>query len=334
MNPQTGLPMTNLEWCFARAEMDLGDYDDCITTTRERRTWLGDAPQLIAIYLLFPPAVIAFSHLMSYAFLDPFVCVGATPVYVIGLLILPDVFIIFLGLAFGGWMPGSKEAQLFNWNALEAMAAFAWLGSFVSPPNVIVFTLLRVMRMAFVATKGNSPEAWNPTWPSYWVLCVILITQFVVFEGLAYVKDRLYTRPLPYTKTRFSTRSCAGTTSGPSGSSASRAFRSASPNGAICGRRSTTVRESDTWYSARRGTPRAATVSPELAAPLSTPCRGASAAQSTSRAASATSSSSSKLPNRRGARRLSRRLPSVRMAARMRSRPSGVSCLSALIIES
>merc|ERR1719258_717322 len=60
--------------------------------------------------------------------------------------------------------------------------------------------------MAFVATKGNSPEAWNPTWPSYWVLCVILITQFVVFEGLAYVKDRLYTRPLPYTKTRFSTR--------------------------------------------------------------------------------------------------------------------------------
>ena len=103
-------------------------------------------------------------------------------------------------------MPGSKEAQLFNWNALEAMAAFAWLGSFVSPPNVIVFTLLRVMRMAFVATKGNSPEAWNPTWPSYWVLCVILITQFVVFEGLAYVKDRLYTRPLPYTKTRFSTR--------------------------------------------------------------------------------------------------------------------------------
>ena len=53
-------------------------------------------------------------------------------------------------------MPGSKEAQLFNWNALEAMAAFAWLGSFVSPPNVIVFTLLRVMRMAFVATKGKS----------------------------------------------------------------------------------------------------------------------------------------------------------------------------------
>merc|ERR1712091_738678 len=40
----------------------------------------------------------------------------------------------------------------------------------------------------------------------YWVLCVILITQFVVFESLAYVKDRLYTRPLPYTKTRFSTR--------------------------------------------------------------------------------------------------------------------------------
>ena len=38
MNPQTGLLMTNLEWCFA-----LGDYDDCITTTRERRTWLGDA---------------------------------------------------------------------------------------------------------------------------------------------------------------------------------------------------------------------------------------------------------------------------------------------------
>ena len=46
----------------------------------------------------------------------------------------------------------------------------------------------------------------EPTWPSYWVLCVILITQFVVFEGLAYVKDRLYTRPLPVHKTRFSTR--------------------------------------------------------------------------------------------------------------------------------
>ena len=107
-----------------------------------------------------PTALSALPHLMSYAFRSVRV-VGATPVYVIGLLILPDVFIIFLGLAFGGWMPGSKEAQLFNWNALEAMAAFAWLGSFVSPPNVIVFTLLRVMRMAFVATKGNSPEAWN-----------------------------------------------------------------------------------------------------------------------------------------------------------------------------
>ena len=73
MNPQTGLPMTNLEWCFARAEMELGDYDDCITTTRERRTWLGDA-SAHACMPAIPPAVIAFSHLMSYAFRSVRVC--------------------------------------------------------------------------------------------------------------------------------------------------------------------------------------------------------------------------------------------------------------------
>lgn len=192
--------------CMEAALDGSGDYEDCLAYVRERRTWVDDAPQAIAVYLLFPPALIAFAHLLSYSFLDPFVCVGATPVYVIGLLILPLAVVIFLCLAFGGWMPGSSEAQLFTWNGPEAMAAFAWLGSCVSPPNVLVFTLLRVMRMPFVATKGNSPEVYSPTWPPYWALCLILVLQFLLFEGLAYVKDCLDTRPLPYTKTRFSTR--------------------------------------------------------------------------------------------------------------------------------
>ena len=141
---------------------------------------------------------------MSYAFLDPFVCVGATPVYVMRLLILLDVFIIFLGLAFGGWMPGSKEAQLFNWNALEAMAAFAWLGLCLATKchrlHLTQGHAWLLLRQRTVRVKVELDVAV--------VLGVVCYLNHAVrgFAGLAYVKDRLYTLPLTIYKDAISTR--------------------------------------------------------------------------------------------------------------------------------
>ena len=89
----------------------------------------------------------------SYAFRDPNVCVGAFPVLVLGLFLLPLVVVIFLALIFGGLLPGADSAQLFNWNFFELLAAFAWLASLASPANALVVALLR----AVACGRGDAP---------------------------------------------------------------------------------------------------------------------------------------------------------------------------------
>merc|ERR1712091_524280 len=101
------------------------------------------------------------------------------PVVALVLLLLPLVVVVFLALAFGGLMPGSEAAQLFNWSFWELLAAFAWLGSLASPVNALAMALLRAIHLRvagipLVATK-NGCEACAPTWPDYGSLCAILL---------------------------------------------------------------------------------------------------------------------------------------------------------------
>ncbi|KAH8060351.1 ATPase [Aureococcus anophagefferens] len=172
------------------------DDDFCQDESFDRREWL-ETSWLFAVYPCFVLALLGFAHFGSYAFADPNVCVGAFPVIVLGLVVVPLILVIFLALAFGGLMPGGDASQLFTWNYAEMIAAYAWLETLVNPVGGLLVALLRVTRMSFVVTKSME-EAWSPTWPPYWATCAIFLAQFVGFEALAYVKDRLATRPLPY----------------------------------------------------------------------------------------------------------------------------------------
>ena len=200
MTPKMVLNGTRYDY-FCDPASGYWDDDFCQDQSFDRCEWL-ETSWLFAVYPCFVLALLGFAHFGSYAFADPNVCVGAFPVIVLGLVIVPLILIIFLALAFGGLMPGGDASQLFTWNYAEMIAAYAWFVTLVNPVGGLLVALLRVTRMSFVVTKSME-EAWSPTWPPYWATCAIFLAQFVGFEALAYVKDRLATRPLPYARSRL-----------------------------------------------------------------------------------------------------------------------------------
>jgi len=144
----------------------------------------------------------AFSHAGSFSFTEPTMCVGAFPVGAICLILLPLIIVLFLAILFGGLVAGNEAAQLFSWNFLEILGAFGWLGAFASPVGCLLMTLLKVANLSFIPKKGLD-ESLSPTWPPFWALLLILIAQTVVFESVAYLKDRVDSRPLEFTPSKF-----------------------------------------------------------------------------------------------------------------------------------
>ncbi|KAH8050055.1 ATPase [Aureococcus anophagefferens] len=123
------------------------------------------------------------------------------PVIVLGLVIVPLILVIFLA---GLRRPHARRRRV---AALHVELrgddrGLRVVGDARQPRRRSVGSAPPVTRMSFVVTKSME-EAWSPTWPPYWATCAIFLAQFVGFEALAYVKDRLATRPLPYARSRL-----------------------------------------------------------------------------------------------------------------------------------
>ena len=140
------------------------DDDYCYVTRTSREAYLDAAPWLCGIMPLFALALTAMAHVGSYAFLDPNICVGAFPLLALGLMVLPIVAVMLLNIPFGGVMPGTDSAKLWNWNLLELLAAQAWLGAAVNPISALLAAFERAARFDIVST-ASMVGRYNPTWP-------------------------------------------------------------------------------------------------------------------------------------------------------------------------
>ncbi|KAJ8600222.1 hypothetical protein CTAYLR_001942 [Chrysophaeum taylorii] len=192
------------EYAVVYAENTTVPIDLVRSKEYDRRLWATDVGWIWVLMPMFAFSLVALSHLVSFGFAEPMACAGAFPVInLVGFILGPMMFVMCFFLIFGGGFESTDAIQIVNWNFQEVIGAFGWLAATISPIGNLLVFLFRVTNLNFLPRNQQDQKA-DPTWPYYWACLLLLVLQLVVFEGLAYLKDRIETRPLRFVKSKFS----------------------------------------------------------------------------------------------------------------------------------